>query len=99
MNDRRPPPAPLATGDRRPLIMQLVRPMIASLVVAVAFLSPVASLAVSEEVRALLRELLIQVPAREVNAPPFSLFDTNGTPVRLAEYKGRAVMIYFWTTY
>jgi hypothetical protein len=52
-----------------------------------------------EDVRALLRELSIQVPAREVNAPPFSLSDTGGAPVRLADYKGRAVMIYFWTTY
>jgi cytochrome oxidase Cu insertion factor (SCO1/SenC/PrrC family) len=79
--------------------MQLARPMIASLAAAVAFLAPAAALAVSEDVRALLRELLIQVPAREVNAPPFSLSDTNGAPVRLADYKGRAVMIYFWTTY
>ena len=79
--------------------MQLVRPMIASLIVAVAFLAPVTAVAVSENVRALLRELLIQVPAREVTAPPFSLSDTNGAPVRLADYKDRAVMIYFWTTY
>jgi len=63
------------------------------------FLAPVPALAVSDDVRALLGELLIQVPAREVNAPPFSLFDTSGTPVRLADYQGRAVMIYFWTTY
>jgi hypothetical protein len=35
--------------------MQLVRPMIASLVVAVAFLAPVTAVAVSEHVRALLR--------------------------------------------
>jgi cytochrome oxidase Cu insertion factor (SCO1/SenC/PrrC family) len=79
--------------------MQLVRFMIASLAVAVAVLAPATVAAVSEDVRALLRELLIQVPAREVNAPPFSLSDTNGAPVRLADYKGRAVMIYFWTTY
>jgi cytochrome oxidase Cu insertion factor (SCO1/SenC/PrrC family) len=79
--------------------MQLVRPTIAGLAMAVAFLAPVAALAVSEDVRALLRELLIQLPAREVNAPPFSLSDANGAPVRLADYKGRAVMIYFWTTY
>jgi cytochrome oxidase Cu insertion factor (SCO1/SenC/PrrC family) len=78
---------------------QLVNPMIASLAVVVACLAPVASLAVGEDVRALLRDLLIQVPARELNAPPFSLSDTNGAPVRLADYKGRAVMIYFWTTY
>ena len=76
---------------------QLVNPMIASLAVVVACLAPAP--AVSEDVRALLRELLIQVPAREVNAPPFSLSDTSGAPVRFADYKGRAVMIYFWTTY
>jgi cytochrome oxidase Cu insertion factor (SCO1/SenC/PrrC family) len=79
--------------------MRRITSMITSLAAAVAFLAPVASLAVSEEVRALLRELSIQVPARELNAPPFSLSDTNGAPVRLADYKGRAVMIYFWTTY
>jgi cytochrome oxidase Cu insertion factor (SCO1/SenC/PrrC family) len=73
--------------------------MIASLAAVVAFLAPMAALAVSEDVRALLRELLIQTPAREVNAPPFSLSDINGAPIRLADYKGRAVMIYFWTTY
>jgi cytochrome oxidase Cu insertion factor (SCO1/SenC/PrrC family) len=73
--------------------------MFASLAAAAAFLAPVTALAVSEDVRALLRELSIQVPAREVSAPPFSLSDTNGAPIRLADYKGRAVMIYFWTTY
>ena len=80
-------------------MMQLVNPMIASLAVVVACLAPTPALAVSEDVRSLLQELLIQVPAREVNAPPFSVSDTNGAPVRLADYKGRAVMIYFWTTY
>ena len=79
--------------------MQLLRSMTASLATAMALLAPAAALAVSEDVRALLKELLIQAPAREVNAPPFSLSDTNGAPVRLADYKGRAVMIYFWTTY
>jgi cytochrome oxidase Cu insertion factor (SCO1/SenC/PrrC family) len=79
--------------------MPLVRLVIASLAVAVAFLAPAASLAASADVRTLLQELLIQVPTREVSAPPFSLSDTNGAPVRLADYKGRAVMIYFWTTY
>ncbi len=79
--------------------MPLVRCLIASLAAAVAFLAPAAALAVSEDVRALLRELLIQIPAREVTAPPFSVSGTNGAPVRLADYKGRAVMIYFWTTY
>jgi hypothetical protein len=57
------------------------------------------SLAVGEEIRGLLRDLSIQAPSREVNAPPLSLPDTSGEPVRLADHKGRAVMIYFWTTY
>lgn len=80
-------------------MMQLVNPMIAALGVVVACLAPAPALAVSEDVRSLLQELLIQAPAREVNAPPVSLSDTTGAPVRLADYKGRAVMIYFWTTY
>lgn len=79
--------------------MGRITAMVTSLATAMAFVAPMAALAVSEDVRALLRELSIQVPAREVNAPPFSLSDTSGAPVRLADYKGRAVMIYFWTTY
>jgi hypothetical protein len=65
----------------------------------VAVLVPAASLAVGEEIRSLLRELLIQAPSREVSAPPLSLPDTSGAPVRLSDYTGRAVLIYFWTTY
>ena len=64
-----------------------------------ALLAPANSLAVSEDVHSLLRELSIQVPSREVDAPQFSLPDVKGASVRLADYKGRAVMIYFWTTY
>ena len=75
------------------------RGLIVSLAVVVAVLAPAASLAVGEEVRGLLRELSIQAPSREVSAPPLSLPDTSGAPVRLADHKGRAVMIYFWTTY
>jgi hypothetical protein len=65
----------------------------------VALLVPATSRAVDEDVRSLLRELAIQTPSRAVNAPPFSLSDTSGGPVRLADYRGRPVMIYFWTTY
>ena len=66
---------------------------------AAALLAPANSLAVSDDVRSLLRDLSIQVPSREVGAPQFSLPDVKGASVRLADYKGRAVMIYFWTTY
>ena len=81
------------------MTVPLVRPVIASLAVAVAFLAPAASLAVSEDVRTLLQALLIQAPTREVNAPAFSLSDTDGAAVRLVDYRGRTVLIYFWTTY
>jgi cytochrome oxidase Cu insertion factor (SCO1/SenC/PrrC family) len=73
--------------------------VIGSLWLVAALLAPATSLAVSEDVRSLLRELSIQVPSREVGAPPFVLPDVKGASVRLADYKGRAVMIYFWTTY
>jgi cytochrome oxidase Cu insertion factor (SCO1/SenC/PrrC family) len=73
--------------------------VIGSLGLVAALLAPASSLAVSEDVRSLLRELSIQVPSREVGAPQFSLPDVKGASVRLADYKGRAVMIYFWTTY
>ena len=71
--------------------------LIASL--ALVCLVPAPSPAVGEDIRTLLRELAIQVPSREVSAPSLSRPDANGAPVRLADHKGRAVMIYFWTTY
>jgi len=75
------------------------RPVIASLAVAVALLTPAVSQALSEQVRPVLRELFIQAPEHPVPAPAFSLPDPDGAPVQLADYQGRAVMIYFWTTY
>lgn len=79
--------------------MRQIKLVIVSMTTAAALFFPPASLAVSEDLRALLRELLIQVPAREVSAPPFSLSDPSGATVRLADYQGRPVMVYFWTTY
>ncbi len=73
--------------------------VIGSLWLAAALVAPATSLAVSEDVRSLLRDLAIQVPSREVGAPPFDLPDVKRASVRLSDYKGRAVMIYFWTTY
>jgi len=80
------------------VISRFVR-AIGCLGLAAALVAPATSLAVSEEVRSLLRELFIQVPSREVGAPPFVLPDVKGASVRLSDYEGRAVMIYFWTTY
>ena len=71
----------------------------ASAAVLAALFGPVAASAVEDEVRSLLRHLWIQVPSPAVTAPSFSLADLNGTPVHLADYKGRLVMLYFWTTY
>ncbi len=75
------------------------RGVVASLALLAALLAPVAPQAAEDEVRSLLRELWIQVPSRVVMAPAFSLPDLNGKPVRLADHKGRPVMLYFWTTY
>jgi hypothetical protein len=47
----------------------------------------------------LLTELGAQVPAKPANAPDFSLPDLMGTTIRLAHFKGRALMLYFWTTW
>lgn len=70
---------------------------------AVVLLGVLVVLAVSqaaeEDLRRLLADLWIQVPSRVVSAPPFSLLDVQGTPVRLADHRGRPVMLYFWTTY
>jgi len=73
--------------------------VIGSLWLAAALLAPANSLAVSEDIRSLLRELSMQVPSREVGGPPFVLPDVKGASIRLSDYRGRAVMIYFWTTY
>lgn len=73
--------------------------VIGFLTVAALFLVPVTSIAVGEEIGRLLQELGVQVPSRAMSAPPFSLSDANGAQVRLGDYKGRAVMMYFWTTY
>lgn len=82
----------------RSVIARFAR-VIGSLGLAAALGAPATSLAVSEEVRSVLRDLFIQVPSREVGAPPFVLPDVKGASVRLSDYEGRAVMIYFWTTY
>ncbi len=73
----------------------VIRPLAAFAILAVAISSPAAE----DEVRSLLRELWVQVPPPEMGAPLFSLPDVNGTTVRLADLKGRAVMLYFWTTW
>lgn len=65
----------------------------------VVFLMPGVTRALEEDVRSLLQVLSIQAPASEIAAPAFMLRDVNGATVRLADYQGRVVMLYFWTTW
>jgi len=51
-----------------------------------------------DEVKRLLRALWMDAPAARLLPPAFSLPDTGGSPVRLADFEGRVVMLYFWTT-
>ena len=71
----------------------------AAVVLAWLLLGMQAVRAAEEDVRALLQPLAVQVPTRATDAPPFSVSDLSGAPVRLADYRGRPVMLYFWTTY
>ncbi len=32
-----------------------------------------------------------------VDAPPFTLLDQSGSPVSLSDFKGRAVLVYFYS--
>lgn len=73
--------------------------VVAALALIGAALAAPAVQAASDEIRSLLRELWVQVPSRQVSAPPFSLADLNGTRMRLSDQSGRAVMLYFWITY
>lgn len=73
--------------------------MVGVFAVLAVVLAPVSAPAVEGEIRGLLRELWIQVPSREAPAPEFALPDLNGSPVRLSQYRGRPLMLYFWTTW
>jgi hypothetical protein len=48
---------------------------------------------------ALYRDLGLSAAARPFPAPGFTLPDLAGKPVRLADFPGRAVLLYFWTTW
>jgi len=38
-------------------------------------------------------------PMHGLVPPPFTLPDVNGTSVSLADFRGRAVLLYFWATW
>jgi len=75
------------------------RVVIGSLVVAMGFLFAAAARAGEDDVRSLLETLGIQVPSRMAAAPAFALPDVSGRTVRLVDYQGRTLMLYFWTTW
>jgi cytochrome oxidase Cu insertion factor (SCO1/SenC/PrrC family) len=70
-----------------------------ALLVAAVLLWTLAARAGQDDVRGLLETLGIQAPPREVAAPAFALPDLTGKTVRLADYQGRTLMLYFWTTW
>jgi cytochrome oxidase Cu insertion factor (SCO1/SenC/PrrC family) len=73
--------------------------VIGPLIAVAVLLASLAAQAVEEDVRNLLQALWIDTPSGPVIAPSFSLPDVTGAPVRLADHKGRIVMLYFWTTW
>ena len=85
--------------SERSVLRLSVRNLIGSLLWICALLSPVAAQGVPDDVRSLLGQLSVQVPSQAASPPTFSLPDLNGMPVRLADLKGRALMLYFWTTW
>jgi hypothetical protein len=70
-----------------------------ALLVAAVLLWTLAARAGQDDVRGLLETLGIQAPPREVAAPSFALPDLTARTVRLADYQGRTLMLYFWTTW
>lgn len=87
------------TGPRRSFGPGLGKAAIAAGVLAAVLLAAAVPSLAQQEMRRLLEELWIDIPARSLIAPPFSLVDFSGAPVRLADHQGRLVMLYFWTTW
>jgi cytochrome oxidase Cu insertion factor (SCO1/SenC/PrrC family) len=75
------------------------RVVIGSLVVAMGLLLVLVARAGEDDVRSLLETLGIQVPSRMAAAPAFALPDVSGRTVRLEDYQGRTLMLYFWATW
>ena len=41
----------------------------------------------------------VERPAKPLDAPLFTLTDLGERPVSLADFRGRVVLLYFWTTW
>ena len=52
-----------------------------------------------EETRRLLQAFFVDTPMAPVAAPQFALPQSNGPAVRLSDFQGRMVMLYFWATW
>jgi len=72
---------------------------IAAVVLAAVLLGAAVPSLAQQDIRSLLEELWVDIPARALIAPPFSLSDLSGATVRLVDYQDRIVMLYFWTTW
>lgn len=72
---------------------------IGSLVLLLAVATAGPATASQDDLRRLLDSGGMEIPARPLPAPPFALPGLDGTPIRLADLQGRAVMLYFWTTW
>ncbi len=85
--------------SERSVLRLAIRGLVGSLIWIWGLSSPVAAQGASDDVRSLLGQLGIHAPSQAASAPLFSPPDLNGTPVRLADLKGRALMLYFWATW
>lgn len=77
----------------------LARAALRWVVPAIAGLGLVGPAPAVEDVRALFEALSIGAPPHPLAAPSFTLPDLGGTPRSLAAYRGRTVLLYFWTTW